>query len=358
MQNTPPPSPVKHFYEELNLLRGLTILFIVYGHFNFMLGLKGVKWVTSWNHVWQLFGGAFLWGGSWFFVFISGFLFHAVFYQRGLIYKKFIFSKIKKVFCPYLIFATALLILKILYEKPASIDSQYLIYVYFYWAFWYVPFIMCVFLMTPSFVLYISFHPALKIGIFLLWLVIAIGVGRHNFNPILGCIYFIPAYLLGIIASIHYTKIISTPLQVRWTFFFIALMVLTCLVATGQVGETEFRAWVINFYEKPSYIIIIKLSFCIFFIWLLRWVYAKSLPFIIKPLNLLAKYSFTLFFFHQFPLFYLSHRPHTEFFNSIPFWPRQALIFFGSVAACFLMILLFAPLKKLLGRHSRMIIGS
>lgn len=347
--------PSKHFYEELNLLRGVTIVFIVFGHFNNIL--KGAG--SAFYHIWELFAGGFVIGGSWFFVFISGFLFHAIFYQRGLIYKRFIGHKIQKVFLPYLIFATAFLILEYLMNRPDHITAKYIINAYFYWSFWYVPFIMCIFFMTPGFELFITFHPYLRIFIFILSLVVAIGAGRHNTNPLLSCVYFIPGYLLGIISSLHYTQIITTAIKVRWTLFFVFLLLLASFVGAGHTWESNFSTWSFKFFERPSYIIIVKLAFCLFFVWSLRWLVSKNLSIIQVPLNLLAKYSFTIFFFHPFFIFFMEKYPqYTAPLKSLPFFPRLFFIFAVTVGACFLIILIFAPLKKFLGKYSRMIIGS
>ena len=66
-------------------------------------------WASNWL-VLEDFRSAFIDDGSAFFVFISGFLFYSIFYKRGFDYKKFMISKIKKVFCPYFVVATAFLL--------------------------------------------------------------------------------------------------------------------------------------------------------------------------------------------------------------------------------------------------------
>ena len=83
------------FLKSFEYFRGISILFIVAGHC-FQLG----NWEI--NNVFEKFIANIIAGGSSLFVFISGFLFHYVFFKKYK-YVRFIFKKIRNVLIPYLV---------------------------------------------------------------------------------------------------------------------------------------------------------------------------------------------------------------------------------------------------------------
>lgn len=84
---------VQMYLNYINYFRGFAILMVVLGHFLYFpestVTEKLVKAVIK--------------GGISPFVFISGFLFHHIFYRRGFDYKKFMKNKFKNVLLPYTI---------------------------------------------------------------------------------------------------------------------------------------------------------------------------------------------------------------------------------------------------------------
>ena len=77
------------------IFRAIAILFVVTGHFLNLIGKHS-------DSFYGLFVSNFILGGTILFVFISGFLFHHVFYDKYE-FSYFITGKIKKVFFPYII---------------------------------------------------------------------------------------------------------------------------------------------------------------------------------------------------------------------------------------------------------------
>lgn len=348
------------YFEEINLFRGLAIFAIILGHVEGCVQIyTQVNWEHSWLHILDMLRSSYGSSGSWYFVFISGFLFHSVFYVRGIVYKKFLKGKFIKVFVPYFIFVSIYIILALIYRNPSALSSNFFIYAFFYQSFWYIPFISFMFICTPIFEIFISLKSRSQIIFLLISIFVAIGIGRHSTNPILGCLYYTPGYLLGIMISLHYAAFKNIEWKKKFTFTIFYLILLTVLVSLGLAGRKNYDTWVIDFYSYPCGMVLIKLSLCIIFLWILLKIREFSFyRFIRYPLNLLAKYSFTIFFFQQYAIFHFEMNPPNAFFAGLTFWQAQLVYWLAAIAFCFLTIIIFAPIKKLLGKHSRMIIGS
>ena len=83
------------YVNSINYFRGISVIFIVFGH---SLGLADFTYDSiAGNTLFNITKG-----GTSFFVFISGFLFHHIFYEKFK-FKGFIIKKIKYVLLPYLI---------------------------------------------------------------------------------------------------------------------------------------------------------------------------------------------------------------------------------------------------------------
>lgn len=347
------------YYEDITLLRGFAIFLIVYEH---MLGstLFKVDVHTSWASLIQLYF-SFIFGASWYFVFISGFLFHGLFYKRGFIYKKFIFDKFKKVFCPYLIFAFIYtLILLFHYKLPlkiATIDKAL-----FYGPFWYVPFIMTMFIFSGFFIKYIDYDIKLQLSILAIAIAASVIFGRSQTNPLTQCIHFTCAYLLGIICSQHYDYFIGYSKNAIISICFILLLFLDCLIAFHLIGEPSTPRWKMFFLNPASPIIVAKLMYCLIFLWCFHKLLNHNSYIITKikaTLNLFAKYAFTIFFIHAFPMtIILNSRSGIAVLKNYSYLELFVFSFLGSIALCFIIILISAPIKKILGKYSRMVIGS
>jgi len=206
-----------NYLNSFNYLRAIAIVMIVSGH---SINLSGFKIDTIPEKV---FANLIL-GGSHIFLFISGFLFHHI-YFKDFSYQNFIKKKIRFVLFPYLFLS----IIPILYYVVTStgphlnnynsnihnIWSSYLYPIIWYlytgkinFAYWYVLFIMVVFVLQPLFIKFIMLRPSKQIAILMLFYTLSIFIHRpnYNINLIQSVFFFTPVYLFGIFASIHREK--------------------------------------------------------------------------------------------------------------------------------------------------------
>ena len=155
--------------------------------------------------------------GTILFVFISGFFFHHVFYNH-FDYKIFLIKKLKIVLIPYLILSTLGIIYYTISPDPfpylkdfsfhdtSSWDyyprliATYLVTGRISTAYWFIPFISIMFILSPIFIRYIRLTSKTRIIIFLALLTAAMFIHRpaYNISPLHSILYFTPVYLLGI----------------------------------------------------------------------------------------------------------------------------------------------------------------
>jgi hypothetical protein len=283
--------------------RGMTILFVVAGHCYNNWKIDTVPEITIVNLVT---------GATAIFVFISGFFFHFAFYHRYN-YKKFVMSKTKNVALPYLIIST-ISMLGMLYflgyipfpitftDNPVLQDV--LAYVFnlgtgHTWsAYWYVPFIMVMFALSPVFIWFIKLSTQLQIVLMLICLILSVFIQRPtaNMNPIHSAMYLTGFYMLGIMYSLHHHKISAFLNKTKFVWLLATPAMALAMAFFGQVGNAhKITPWQ---YEGPDLMVPLKLitipamlSFCM---WLQR--------FNVRPLLYFAEISFGLFFVHTLVL--------------------------------------------------------
>jgi len=194
--------------------RGVAILLIVAGHC-----------FSPWyiNTLPEMVIANLITGGTALFVFISGFFFHHVYYPKFQ-YRNFLIKKAKIVFMPYLILSSiAFILFEILLNQhnvyiigdTNSISNSMILFFKYLWtgriltAYWYVPFIMIIFSMSPLFIQYIKLSVVMQLTILSILFVGSMLIQRplYNLSPIHSVIYFTPIYLIGIIYSINEKKI-------------------------------------------------------------------------------------------------------------------------------------------------------
>ncbi len=205
----------------VNYFRATAIIFIVAGHCFF---ISDFSFSSDFVNILV----SILMGGSSFFVFISGFLFYHVFYKNFNFYK-FTHKKVKFVLYPYLIMSFPQVIFYIFfgnniqpYFRPIGdgIVNLYIIpFLKYYftgfgiYSYWYVPFVMLIFLMSPIFISFIRLKLNAKLFIIFPLLLISTlihrPVGNSAYGVIQSVIYFLPIYLIGIISSENKTLIYS-----------------------------------------------------------------------------------------------------------------------------------------------------
>lgn len=237
---------------QFDYFRAIAILIIVAGHCIYDV----IKVDTFFEKVLV----NLIYGGTAFFVFISGFFFHHVFYKK-FNYQAFMLKKVQNVVCPYIIITTIAMVLY-LFTHPylnnwtakevaqASVSVYQTIVLYFEYLlfggisaqFWYMPFIIIIFLMSPIFIGFIKLPRHLQWLTFSILFFNSILIWRPetHLSPWHHVLYYTPIYLLGIICSIYRERFLSMIEGKAWLFGLSALTLAVIQVAFfGVVGHFE-----------------------------------------------------------------------------------------------------------------------
>ena len=348
------------FLNSINHFRAIAIVIIVAGH---LYGVSGIKFDSFSQNV----IGNLITGGTINFVFISGFLFHSVFYNRFK-YSKFLKSKMKRVLVPYF-FLSVIPILFSLYTVPDywnRIKSDDVIFgMYFISslkflisgshliAYWYIPFIILVFLMSPLHIKFIQLKFTNQILILILLGLVSLFIHRpferiEVFQAIHSLVYFTPIYLFGIICSMHKDKIYKAAKNKELVLLLAAVLLAVIQAYLGQNGN--YMQPLSNISGIVDLVLIQKTIMCLFFmVWLNRFENITN-PYV----NTVAKFSFPIFFLHPYFLSF-SFRVKSHF--NINFdYPWLMLIgftlFFGIGS-----ILVAKLIGGILPKYSVMLIG-
>ena len=341
------------FLNSLNYFRAIAIIFIVFGH---SYWLADFEFVTVFSKTINNLTA----GGTFFFVFISGFLFHHIFYKK-FNSKKFLKGKFKYVVLPYLIMSILPITNYIIkngytlensfyYLKPIGfclVTGAHLL------AYWYIPFIILVFALSFIYVRFIKLDIKRQLLIFCFLSVISVFLHRPPrysiYLALQSLVYFTPFYLFGIICSQQKEILYSRLARKEFVILVTGLLVAILQVFIGVIGN----------YHKPPFefagfdlMFIHKLIFCVFFmIFLHRFETVKS-----KFLDLVAKNSFGIFFIHgYYILIFLLMKSRMSFS-----FPKNSLLVYVFVAiVVFSLSLLTSMLiRKVIPKYSRNIIGS
>ncbi len=340
--------------------RGVAIIFIVAGH------SFGAWTVDTFS---EKVIANIVYSGTALFVFISGFFFHHIFY-KDFEMKDFMSKKAKNVLVPYLILSTLGFIYFALSDEPfpfldrmmTTDGSSWMDYAHLYvsylwtgrimYAYWYIPFIMIIFLISPLFIAYIRLSLAPRIIIMLILLLLsAFFVHRPilSMSPIHSVIYYIPIYLIGINCSINRKQFESfiKGKTLIFGFIVIVLAILQSLYfdsrgAPSKADIFSYGGIDINIFQK--------IALCFFFLSLLLHFEDKKIP----GLKLLASYSFAIYFLHTWILHITDqYRPYAMFPN-VP----EFLVWFGVITFAVVASLIIAYLIKAVLKHnSRYLIG-
>jgi len=297
------------YLQHINYFRGIAIIFIVFGHC-FYLGISQYYQNTT------LFAKLIrnlLPGGTTFFVFVSGYLFHHIYYHNFR-FSTFFFKKLKYVFVPFLLISSTdvfyylsryiFAIISASYKSEiflARLKNYSYINNYLYGhgdipiGLWYVPFIMLVFALSPVFLKFTRIKAIVQLIIIIILLTISMLNHRTAANSILGVfqnvIYFTPVYLLGIYMSINFNKIYE---KLKGREFYILLIAIILAIIQTRNGVVDLTLKNTLKVENFDFMIIQKIFLSVFFaIYLMNFKNIK-----LKTLNLIAENSFGIFFIH------------------------------------------------------------
>ncbi|WP_350314825.1 acyltransferase [Pseudoalteromonas sp. TB43-MNA-CIBAN-0091] len=346
------------FYNSINNFRAIAIMFIVFGH---SFDVSGVVL----DSFWEVFFRNLLSGGTILFVFISGFLFEVVF-LRKFIFSKFYLSRASKLVWPYLLLSIIPICLYIHVSNPISDGyflpksdsaiSQFMIPFLkyeatgrFMTAYWYIPFALILFLLSPLVVLILKKDFKLKVMLILALSCLSIFSHRpvDNMNHFHSVVFFFPVYLIGAVVSQYRESLINVFRGNRF-WLLLLLSIIFTLIQTyfGEIGSYhkpffEFKGIDFMYLQK------ILLSF---FFFLLLEKYSKSNLFF----DNLANTSFAVFFIHPYLIFIFRNlklpSPETAFLQ----W-----IYFIALSFMFVLVSMLLALltRKFLNEKSKYIVG-
>ena len=338
--------------------RALAILLIVFGHCGY-----------NWRPDGALESGFenLIKGSTALFVFISGFFFYTVFYETFR-FKPFFVKKLKNVFVPYCIMSVVGMGVMLAYgghiafhyplaEDPLLRNSLNgvlnLVTGYTLPPYWYIPFIMLVFAISPFFVWMIRRTMRVQIVLTAVFFVAAMYIQRPsaNLNPFHSLFYFMPLYMLGILYAQR--RVVLEDLLSEWKGLFLSgAGVLSVLVLMGSVGQQgnmhKLYPWSYTGFD----LMIVQNFFLIaFLLGLMKRFEQRRLygfPF-------LAQSSFALFFIHPLVINLIERQWS-------PWEDGRATIGLEGSFAYFALVLSLSALcavgvKKVAGTQSRYIIG-
>ena len=293
------------FLNSFNYFRAIAIIFIVAGH---------TYGVARWdiNALWERCIANLVSGGTILFVFISGFLFHHVFYRKFQ-YAAFVRKKFQNVMVPYLILSTLPIIYCVmkqtgpmayyLFNGEPGIWNQYLRpALLYYWTgnieppFWYIPFIMLTFLMSPLHKTYIECAGTTQALILLALTVVSLLLQRpvDNLSPLHAVAYYSSGYFLGMYCSVHRDTIYRA-LKGREQYLLIPILGLAVFQAF-QFPHVRLLSKPAFEWGFPDIQYLQKALLCIFFMVFLHRFENVRLPL----LNKIAEASFAIYFLHSY----------------------------------------------------------
>lgn len=339
--------------------RAIAILIIVLGH-------SDGQWAI--NDFSERVFANIITGGTSLFVFISGFFFHYVFYSN-FNYKKFLTKKLAFVFVPYAILSSIGIVYYLFSKSPLPysdvlkietlhswVDYLEMIGVYIWTgrisvAYWYVPFILIIFALSPLFIKYIELPKAYRNVIFLLLLVVSLIVHRPtaNLSPVHSVLYFMPMYLLGIICSIH-SDFVFKFIKNKTVILGLIVLLIAILQASLQQGYGNNHKADIISYRGTDIVIIQKIALCFFFLAFLQKIEAVKIP----ALELIASSSFAIFFIHPWVLKLLPEIGVMTLLSSLPGFFIFIITAFIAVISCLLIAI---TVRFTFKKYSRYFIG-
>jgi peptidoglycan/LPS O-acetylase OafA/YrhL len=282
--------------QSIHYFRGIAILIIVAGHclgwFNWRCDSIPGKMVSN-----------LLTGGTVFFVFISGFLFHHVYYNCGSFdYRAFMLKKTKFLFLPYLICSLLIMAYYITNSDAAYSFREYAACIFVnlligktVCAYWYIPFAMMMFLLSPLYADFMRFKILYQLIIISSLLLISGIIHRPLDNYFIpqAVIYFAPVFLLGMVTSGN-IDVVYKRLNGMEIYFLLIAVSLSLIQANFYLQNNVLHK---EMFEITVFDINIlqKLALCFFFtVFLHRFEHGK-----IPIIGMCADASFAIFFLHM-----------------------------------------------------------
>jgi len=292
-----------------------------------------------------------------YFTFISGILFSLVLAKRG--YAQFFKSKLLNVLLPYLLITCFMTWRIAKTDAPIYFDGSLWEFINVWsnkfitgsavFSFWYMPVLFVLYLATPLLAKLLTLKNAR-------WLVIVIILMPLIFSrswpglPWVNFVYFIGAYMLGMLVGENYQK------TIEFIRHYLLSFVLTAIFSTGLL-------FVLFYFEKPG-IWLIDFSETVWYVQkivitgLVITFFEKTIRTVPKWLDVLANYTFTIYFLHVYVMFemYIVMDKLIASPSSVPIILLLAL--FNVVAVITVCVILTYVFKLLFRKYSRLIVGA
>lgn len=340
----------KDYQQHIHVFRGMAIMGIVTAH-----TIPSLNW-SQWPLT-ARFVDALVNESSVFFFFIAGYLFQHL--SARFVFRKYLRQKLLTVILPYLILSIPALIIFTQFTQRTGMWSWF--YDLPVWEqvglflltgkhlapLWFVPTITLFYLCAPL-LLWIDRKMPRLYWLIVPLLVLSTWLGRDGPNgPIDKAIYLLPAYLLGMAFSHHKAK--GMALIQRWWWALLAVVLVSC------------AGLVLQWSDPPHYQMPMKAAACLLLVWLLYRHHHR----VGHRLDFVAEVSFGIFFIHAYFI---------SAIKVVTVYLIEGSVYKGVggevIPGNFLTLLLYAGavlmlstatiwmVKKVLGKHSRKLIGA
>lgn len=338
------------------MFRGMVILLVVAGH---AFEISNIKFDTFVERI----VGNFINGATTSFVFLSGFLFHHVFYKK-FNYIEFMKGKTLNVFIPYALLSSVAIIITIISGRHYSsyfdipqgefLNGWAMSYGKYFFtgrvltAYWYIPFIYCTFILSPLHIRFIKLNNNWQIMLIIAFYTLSAFMHRPvgNINLAQNVVYAVGPYLLGIWCSINKEAIYARYSDQEWlpfTAFFAILLIQASLGYSGNFHKPAFDWGGIDLMLLQKTALSIFLMTCLHRFESQHW----------WVLDSLASVSFAIFFIHPWFLRVINAYEKKISYNEEN-WLLYIVLTMTITLACSGIALLA---KKFLGAKSRYCIG-
>ena len=281
------PARQKAFSHPINHMRGLAIVPIVAGHcynaLNWQPGSMGAHLTALWADLNILF------------IFISGFLFQHL--LGRFVYKAYLKAKLRNVIMPYLVMSVPALALyasglkvhphfgDLIASLPATERLGLLLLTGAQMGpYWFIP-MMAVFYLIAPLLAAIDRRPWWYLSLAPLFLLSITLVPRplYDLQPLQSALHYLPIYMLGMFVSHYHSRIVPLLAQGWFVMAPIAVLLAALIVAADYAGIVFDRLPIATF-------------LCLTLLSLL----ARFTRHRIASMDVLARYSFGIFFVHAY----------------------------------------------------------
>ena len=353
----------------IGYFRAVAILMIVAGHTYALAWTHGINQDPTLTPALTNMFPAIINGGTALFVFISGFLYRQVFYER-LPYGEFMRRKALNVGLPYLVIATPIALaliasgafkVTVIKEGVPYPESSFIDYIALIstgrmvTAYWYIPCAMLLFLASPLFDRFIRMAERTRWIILGAAIVLAMWIHRphDNLDPIHSFLYFTNFYLFGILFCEYRATIMSALRRNR-------ILVVSILILFAVAAAQALIAGRIDNIERPNNAGWLPVAFDLMLIqkyaaiFALCGLLARFGHLAGRPLDFIAKYSFGIFFIHGVVLALLIRLP----VQMTPHIGNPALdVALYTTVVVALSVLMIFSVKAVFGKRSRYLVG-